>query len=75
MVARHGLSAEANPIVVSVAVETGVPGLTVAKLATVLIAALATVLIARRRPRLAMVLLTFSVVAGIVGGISNVATF
>lgn len=74
MVARHGLSAEANPIVVSLAQEAGVPGLTLAKLATVGIAALAVVLMAPSRRRLAMLLLSFGVVAGFIGGISNIAT-
>jgi hypothetical protein len=74
MVARHGLSAEANPIVVTLAQETGVPGLTAAKLATVGFAALMTVLIAPKRRRMAMAILSFGVLAGLVGGLSNIAT-
>jgi hypothetical protein len=74
MIARHGLGAEANPIVVKLFEETGVPGVTLAKLATVAFAALLAVLIAPRRRRTAMVLLAFGVAAGMVGGISNVAT-
>jgi hypothetical protein len=74
MIARHGLVAEANPIVVRLAEEVGLLGVTLAKVATVAFAALLAVLIAQRRPRMAMVLLTFGVAAGMVGGISNVVT-
>jgi len=74
MVARHGLGAEVNPIVVTLAHEAGVPGLTLAKMATVAFAALAAVVIAPRRRRMALVLLTFGVAAGVVGGISNITS-
>jgi hypothetical protein len=74
MIARHGLGAEANPIVVRLVEETGLTGVTLAKVATVAFAALLAVLIAPRRRRMAMVLLTFGVAAGMVGGLSNVAT-
>ena len=74
MVDKHGLSAEANPVVVVLAQEVGLPGLTLAKIATVTFAALLMVVIAPRRRRLAMGLLMFGVAAGLVGGVSNVAT-
>jgi len=74
LVGRHGLAAEANPIVVHIAQAAGLPGLTLAKVATVLFAASLMVLIAPRRKRLAMGLLMFGVAAGMVGGISNVAS-
>ena len=74
MVGRHGVEAEANPIVVTLFEQLGVPGVTLAKLATVAFAALLAVLIAPQRRRTAMVLLAFGAVAGMVGGISNVAT-
>lgn len=74
MIARHGIGAEANPIVVTLVEETGVPGVTLAKLATVAFAALLAVLIAPKRRRMAMVLLAFGVAAGMVGGFSNIAT-
>ncbi len=74
MIARHGLGAEANPIVVTLVEETGVPGVTLVKLATVVFAAGLAVWIAPKRRRVAMVLLSFGVVAGLVGGISNIAT-
>jgi hypothetical protein len=74
MVSRHGLAAEANPIVVRIAEEAGLPGLTLAKVVTVGLAAVLMVAIAPRRRRLAMGLLMFGIGAGMVGGISNVAT-
>ena len=74
MIARHGLGAEANPIVVTLVEETGVPGVTLAKLATVAFAAGLAVLIAPKRRRMAMVLLSFGVAAGLVGGLANIAT-
>jgi hypothetical protein len=74
MVGRHGLGAEANPIVVTLFEDAGVPGVTLAKLATVAFAALLAVLLAPKRRRMAMVLLAFGVAAGLIGGFSNVAT-
>ncbi len=74
MVDRHGLAAEANPVVVLIAQQSGLLGLTLAKVLTVAFAALLMVLIAPRRRRLAMGLLVFGISAGMVGGISNVAT-
>jgi hypothetical protein len=74
MVDRHGLGAEANPIVVALAQELGLPGLTLAKIVTVAFAALLMTLIAPHRRRIAMGLFMFGVAAGLVGGISNVAT-
>ena len=74
MVDKHGMSAEANPIVVQLAEQAGLPGLTLAKIATVTFAALLMILIAPRRRRVAMGLLMFGVGAGLVGGLSNIAT-
>jgi hypothetical protein len=74
MIGRHGLGAEANPIVVTLFEEAGVPGVTLAKLATVAFAALLVVLLAPKRRRMAMGLLSFGMLAGLVGGISNIAT-
>jgi hypothetical protein len=73
MIARHGLGAEANPIVVTLIEETGVTGVTLAKVATVAFAGLAAVVIAPRRRRMAMALLAFGVAAGVVGALSNIA--
>jgi hypothetical protein len=74
MIGRHGLGAEANPIVVTLFEEAGVPGVTLAKLATVAFAALLVVLLAPKRRRMAMALLSFGMIAGFIGGISNIAT-
>jgi hypothetical protein len=74
MVGRHGLAAEANPIVVHLAEELGLPGLTLAKIATVAFAALLMTLIAPRRRRVAMGVLMFGIGAGLLGGFSNIAT-
>jgi len=72
--ARHGLRAEANPIVVRIFESSGVPGLTLAKIATVSFAALLMLLIAPKRPRLAYGLLLFGIAAGVVGAASNVTS-
>lgn len=74
MVARYGLAAELNPLVVLMAQNVGLPGLTVAKIATVVLAASAALIVARRRPRVALVVMTCGVAAGMVGGFSNTAT-
>ena len=74
MVDRHGLAAEANPVVVLIAQAAGLPGLTLAKVVTVGLAALLMLLIAPRRKRLAIGLLVFGISAGLVGGLSNIAT-
>ena len=75
LINRHGLSAEANPIVVRIAETAGIPGLTVAKLATVAFAGALMLIIAPRHPKLAIGLFAFGVAAGLIGGLSNVASF
>ena len=74
LVSRHTLAAEANPIVRNIYMSTGIGGLTIAKFFTVVLAASMAVVIWPRYPRLAAVLLTFGVVAGLFGGLSNVAS-
>jgi hypothetical protein len=68
---RHGMAAEANPVVVRVAEVLGLPGLTLAKIAAVVIGASVFVILAPHRRRLAMTVLVFGIVAGVVGGLSN----
>jgi hypothetical protein len=75
MVGRHGLGAEANPVVIGLVDEWGLPGLTLAKILAVFLAALVAVGLFRRRPKLALMVMAFGVLAGVVGGLSNVATF
>jgi len=72
---RHGIDAEANPVVIKIAKSTGIEGLTVAKLMTVILAASLTLVIWPRYPKLAMALLVFGVAAGLAGALSNVASF
>jgi len=74
LVSRHGLAAEANPIVVRIAQTAGKPGLPLPKVATVGFAALLMFLIAPKRRKLAYGLLVFGIAAGMVGGLSNVAS-
>ena len=74
MIGRHGLAAEANPLVVQVFEETGIPGVTLAKIATVAFAALLALVIFPNRRRLGMGLITFGVAAGLFGGLTNVLT-
>lgn len=74
LVARHSIAAEANPVVVSIARSTGLPGLTLAKLMTVVLASSLTLVLWPRYPRLAMALLFFGVAAGLFGGLTNVAS-
>jgi hypothetical protein len=74
MTRLHGLAAEANPIVVLLAQEVGLPGLTVVKLAAVVFGGAVFVLLAPQRRRLAAALIIYGIAAGMVGGLSNVAT-
>ncbi len=74
MTARHGLAAELNPIVIRVAEVVGLPGLTIAKVATVIFACAAVWIVARTRRRFAVAVLVPGVVAGVIGGFSNVLT-
>ena len=75
MTSRHGLAAELNPIVVFMATEFGLPGLTIAKLASVVFLAVTAVILYRaRRTRVATSLIMIGVLAGVVGGFSNIAS-
>jgi hypothetical protein len=75
MTARHGLAAEYNPIVVAVAQDYGLPGLTLAKVATVVFLSLTVVLLVRtNRRRTASVLLMIGIAIGVFGGLSNIAS-
>ncbi len=74
MMARHGLAAELNPIVVQLAQEVGIPGLTIAKMATVIFACAAVWIVAKTRRRFALAVIVPGVIAGVIGGFSNVLT-
>ena len=73
LMARHGITAEANPLVIALAQETGLPGLTLAKIVSVAFATLLVSVIASRRRSVAVAVLVFGVAAGIAGGLSNIA--
>jgi len=72
MVTRHGLIAEGNPLVVHVATQWGLPGLTVSKLVAVALSAAVVAVLLPRNRKLAMLVLAFGVIAGVFGTISNV---
>jgi len=74
LVLRHGSDAEANPIVRHIFDATGIQGLTLAKVATVEFVAVMIVLIGHSHRRLAYGLFLFGIAAGVVGGLSNIAT-
>ncbi len=74
MTGKHGLAAEANPVVISLAEQFGLPGLTVAKLGSVAFLAAVVILAAPQRRKIAGILVAIGITAGMVGGISNVAS-
>lgn len=74
MVARHGLGAEFNPIVVTLAREHGLLLLTLAKVSAVLLVASTFLVVARTRPRLAGGVLVVGVVLGGLGALSNIGS-
>jgi uncharacterized protein DUF5658 len=74
MVVRHGLAAEANPVVAAIADQLGLVALVAGKLALVVYLAAAVLVISGRHPRMAAGLLLVGTVAGLFGGFSNVAT-
>lgn len=74
MVARHGLSSEANPLVATIHEDWGLALLTVAKFATVLFVAATFLVVGRTRPKLAASVLAFGILIGGLGAFSNIAT-
>jgi hypothetical protein len=74
MTGRHGIAAELNPIVVALAEGYGLPGLTVAKIAAVLLLGSVFLVLAPQRRRLASSVMLIGIAAGVLGGISNLAT-
>lgn len=79
MVRRHGVAAEANPIIAQGFATWGIVLVVVAKLALVVLVGSIVVLLADRPPlrrtrlRLAAFLTVMAVIAGLTGGLSNVA--
>ncbi len=74
MTSKHGLVAELNPIVVALAQEFGLAGLTLAKLGSVAFLAGVVILAAPQRRKVAGALLVIGISAGMIGGISNIAS-
>jgi hypothetical protein len=74
MMSKHGLAAELNPVVIGLAQSYGLPGLTIVKVASVVFLAAVVVLAAPQRRRIAVVLVTVGITAGLFGGISNIAS-
>jgi hypothetical protein len=74
MVTRHGLETELNPLVATIFADWGLPLLTVAKFATVLLVATVFLVVGRSRPRMAGAVLVVGVLVGALGAFSNLAT-
>jgi hypothetical protein len=74
MVGRHGTRAELNPLVVAVANHFDLSGLAIAKLAMLAYVGLTVYVLARRHPRLATGVVMAGIVAGTLGGLSNIAS-
>ncbi len=74
MTALHGPSAEANPLVANLAATLGLPGLTLAKALAVVLGACVFIVLAPEHRKLAMTVLVFGILAGLVGGLTNLAT-
>jgi hypothetical protein len=75
MVWRHGIVAEANPLVAHVAGEFGIPGVTLAKVYVVVATVAATAVVRPKHPRIAATVFILSVAGGLIGGFTNIATF
>jgi hypothetical protein len=80
MVARHGATAEANPIVSDLFHQFGMPAVVVAKLALVLLVGALWVAAAARERRgvwsmIGGLPLALAITAGLIGGITNAAAF
>lgn len=75
MIGRHGLAAEANPLVFAIVGELGVVGATAAKLAGLTIASASVILLARRHRRMATAVIVAAVASGLVGTVTNIRTF
>jgi hypothetical protein len=74
MVEEHGLAAELNPLVVAVANHFDLQGLAIVKLAMLAYVAVTIAILARRHPRLAALVITAGIAAGMLGGLSNIAS-
>lgn len=74
MIARHGLEAEINPVVVALVSQHGLALLTLGKVLAVLVVVATFVVLARSRPKLAGATLAAGILMGALGTVSNLAT-
>lgn len=74
MTSKHGLAAELNPVVVGLAEQFGLPGLTIAKLGSVAFLAGVVILAAPQRRKVAGALVVIGISVGVLGGVSNIAS-
>jgi hypothetical protein len=74
MVGEHGFTAELNPFVVAVGEAFDLQGLAIAKLTMLAYVAVTVAFLARQHPRLAGLVIAVGIVAGMVGGVSNIAS-
>ena len=74
MVVQHGMDAELNPFVQRLTETLGLPGILIGKGALVVYLVALVAITATRRPKLAGSVAVLGTFAGLVGGLSNVAT-
>jgi hypothetical protein len=74
MFARHGAAAELNPLIARLASDYGVGVLAMAKIGLVVTVASIVAIIMAKRPRLAGAVLVIGIGAGLLGGVSNIAS-
>jgi len=71
MIARQGLEAELNPLIVTLFDRLGIWGVTLAKTSGVLLVLCAAIIVFRSHRRLAGVVLGLGIAAGFIGAVSN----
>ena len=74
MIDQHGLAAELNPLVVTLAEAFDLRTLAILKLGVVAYVAATVAITYKRRPRVASGVLVLGVAAGMLGGFSNIAS-
>jgi lipoprotein signal peptidase len=79
MIERHGVSVEANPLVLHLVTNFGLAFVTVAKITALSLVVAVTVVLTEApyrqgHPRLARLVVAVAVIAGIIGGWTNAAT-
>jgi hypothetical protein len=72
MIALRGPAAEANPIVVHILLNVGLPALVLLKVGLVAMVAVTFVLVVKRHQRVAAFVATLATVVGLIGAASNI---